>query len=137
MSYRRKHNLELPTIAQAIDEYRTSSKTQKECADEYGIPIKVFSYYYLNGFKKTHKMNGGNNIMGINNNAIQNGSTGIKRKTKSRDVRYDVEIIKGHECKEIASALDISENTVNTHIKNIYKKCSINNRIELLNIFKF
>lgn len=45
------------------------------------------------------------------------------------------EIIKGNECKEIAFALNISENTVNTHLKKIYKKCNINNRGELVNIF--
>lgn len=45
------------------------------------------------------------------------------------------EIIKGNECKEIAFSLNISENTVNTHLKKIYKKCKINNRVELVNIF--
>lgn len=39
----------------------------------------------------------------------------------------------GKSNKEIASILDISENTVKTHISNVYKKLNINYRIELMN----
>jgi two-component system, sensor histidine kinase ChiS len=40
----------------------------------------------------------------------------------------------GLERKEISSKLDIKINTVNTHIKRMFKKCGVSNRVELLNI---
>lgn len=42
-------------------------------------------------------------------------------------------VASGKSNKEIASILDISENTVKTHISNVYKKLNINYRIELMN----
>lgn len=50
------HNLEIPNIARAIEEYKVSYMTQKQCAEKFNIPIKVFSYYFLNGFKKINKI---------------------------------------------------------------------------------
>jgi len=41
-------------------------------------------------------------------------------------------LVKGFSYKEIAYDLNISYNTVNTHIKNIYKKSEVNDRQELL-----
>lgn len=38
----------------------------------------------------------------------------------------------GLEYKEIAHKLDITTNTVKTHISRIYNKCNVNNKIELL-----
>lgn len=49
---RKKHNRDIPNIARAIEKYQNSDLTQAECAKEFGISVKVFSYYYLNGFKK-------------------------------------------------------------------------------------
>jgi DNA-binding CsgD family transcriptional regulator len=42
----------------------------------------------------------------------------------------------GMTSKEIASYLDISVNTVNNHIANIYAKTEVNSRIDLLNLLK-
>jgi DNA-binding NarL/FixJ family response regulator len=44
-------------------------------------------------------------------------------------------LLKGKQYKEIADELYISMNTVNSHIRNIYKKCCVNNRLELSNYF--
>ena len=47
------------------------------------------------------------------------------------------ELIKqGKTAKEIASDLDISVNTVNNHIANIYSKTEVRSRIDLLNLFQ-
>jgi len=46
------------------------------------------------------------------------------------------EIRLGLTSKEIADHLDISVNTVNNHIANIYAKTEVNSRIDLLNILK-
>ena len=45
MSSRARHNVEYTQIAKAIQDYKTSHKTQKECAKDANIPYKVFSYY--------------------------------------------------------------------------------------------
>jgi hypothetical protein len=84
---RKPHNLELPIIAQAIEEYRNSCMTQKQCAEKYNIPIKVFSYYFLNGFKKRERM-AGTGTAGIQTTQ----STSHKPKAKQRE-NYLVELI--------------------------------------------
>lgn len=45
-------------------------------------------------------------------------------------------LIQGLSNPEIAKALFLSENTIKTHIKNIYKKVRINNRYQLINSMK-
>lgn len=86
---RTRHNLELPTIAAAIQEYKTSHSTQKECAAKYGVPIKVFSYYYLNGFKKNQKVGG----TLLPNDDMQPHV----RKSKLRENNYNVVLTGGYE----------------------------------------
>ncbi len=44
-------------------------------------------------------------------------------------------IQRGYGDKEIANELYLSKYTVNNHLKNIYRKCSANSRIELINKF--
>jgi hypothetical protein len=79
---RKPHNNDLPIIAQAIKEYQTTTKTQKQCAEQFGVPLKLFSYYYLNGFKKAEKKGG---------NIIPNDSkpAGVRR-SKLRDNNYNI-----------------------------------------------
>lgn len=54
--------------------------------------------------------------------------------------RKEIEVISllklGLEHKQIADKLNISKNTVKTYITRIYKKCKVNNKIELLKILK-
>ena len=45
-------------------------------------------------------------------------------------------IKKGRSNKDIAKELQISENTVKTHIYNIFSKLKVKNRIELINKFQ-
>jgi DNA-binding response OmpR family regulator len=44
-------------------------------------------------------------------------------------------LIQGLEYKEISNVLSISINTLKPYISNIYKKCGIQNKIELVNLF--
>jgi len=93
MSNRTRHNAEIPTIARAIQEYKTTTKTQPECAKEFGIPIKVFSYYYLNGFKKNQRVGGG----------LIPDETPHQRKSKNRDNNYEVVLVgAGNQSKPIS-----------------------------------
>lgn len=43
--------IDLVTIAVAIHEYKTTNKTQQQCANDAGISMELFRYYYLNGFE--------------------------------------------------------------------------------------
>jgi two-component system, sensor histidine kinase ChiS len=45
-------------------------------------------------------------------------------------------LIKGYEYKRIGIELNNSQNTIKKYIQNIYKKCKVNNKVELINIFK-
>lgn len=81
---KKKHLLDLPLIARAIEDYKKTGMTQKECAEKYKIPIKVFSYYYLNGIKKIKKAE-----------AIEISLPPehiIQRKAKPRQGNYDIEL---------------------------------------------
>lgn len=42
-------------------------------------------------------------------------------------------VLKGYEIKTIADMLYIARDTVFTHVKNIYKKCGVKNKIQLSN----
>lgn len=86
MTTRVKHNMDLPKIALAIQEYKTTPKTQRQCAAEFGIPYKLFSYYYLNGFKKNQKVGG----------AMIPTETQYKKKSKQRQNNYDVILVGGN-----------------------------------------
>ena len=44
--------------------------------------------------------------------------------------------IYGNSNKEMSDNLNISENTIKSHITNIYNKLIVNNRMELLNLIK-
>lgn len=43
-------------------------------------------------------------------------------------------LIEGKAYKEIAELLFVSERTIDTHVRNIYRKCGVNNKIGLLNV---
>lgn len=73
--------------------------------------------------------NNNEEITKLNNQIFQEYRISIREK---EIIEY---LVKGLESKEIASELNITENTVNTHIKRIYNKCKINNRVELIKIF--
>lgn len=88
MTNRSRHNAEIPVIARAIQEYKTTHKTQRQCAEEFGIPYKVFSYYYLYGFKKNQKV-GGTLIP-------EDDLQPHVRKSKLRQNNYDIVLVGGN-----------------------------------------
>jgi hypothetical protein len=85
MSTRINHAHDLPLIAKAIQEYKTTHQTQKECAVKHNIPYKVFSYYFLNGFKKNQKVGGG----------LIPEETPYQKKAKGRVNNYEVILVGG------------------------------------------
>ena len=54
----------------------------------------------------------------------------------NREKEIILYIFQGKEDKEISSELNISYHTIRKHIRNIYEKCSVQNKIELLNVLK-
>lgn len=53
-----------------------------------------------------------------------------------RELSIIYELFRGSTYKSCAENLNISINTVRTHVSNIYKKCGIKNKIELINLIK-
>lgn len=51
-----------------------------------------------------------------------------------REISVIKELIKGSTYKDIGETLYVSINTVRTHINNIYKKCDVRSKIELINL---
>lgn len=56
-----------------------------------------------------------------------------KYKISVREEEILLLLVQGFEHKEICYKLKISINTLKTHVKNIYEKCSVQNKVELLN----
>ena len=60
-----------------------------------------------------------------------------KFKFSKREAEIIDELIQGKNNQQIAKALNLSENTIKTHIKNIYKKAGVSNRTELTYMLMF
>lgn len=83
----------------------------------------------------------------LNNNSndsknIENENNAIKRELKEeiinltkREKQILSYLLSGKTNKEVALILDISLNTVNNHVANIYDKSGVKNRVELVNKF--
>jgi DNA-binding NarL/FixJ family response regulator len=56
---------------------------------------------------------------------------GGRKDLSERETEVVVLIATGHRNKEIASKLFISEQTVKTHLSNIFQKLGVNDRLEL------
>lgn len=54
-------------------------------------------------------------------------------KISAREYEIISDLKSGHKIDQIAKQRFISENTVKTHIKRIYSKCSVHNKLELIN----
>lgn len=54
----------------------------------------------------------------------------------AREVVVIRELATGKTYKEVAAALFVSENTIRTHIRNIYSKTDVSNKVELLSLLK-
>ncbi|MBN1698727.1 MAG: helix-turn-helix transcriptional regulator [Spirochaetales bacterium] len=74
---------------------------------------------------------------GDGNDAYHRLDAGLTRYGLSqRERELIMFLLDGKETKEIGAAMSISVNTVKKHIRNIYEKCGVQNRVELLNLFK-
>lgn len=62
------------------------------------------------------------------------GEFAIREKFTEREAEIATLLIKGKTYRMIAGQLHVSENTVKTHVKNIYSKAGVQNRTELMNL---
>lgn len=65
----------------------------------------------------------------------EDGREELIEKLSPREYEILELLVRGRLYKEIATALDISQETVRKHVYNVYKKLHINNRIEAYNKF--
>ena len=75
-------------------------------------------------------------------NRVENENNEIKKELKEeiinltkREKQILSYLLSGKTNKEVALILDISLNTVNNHVANIYDKSGVKNRVELVNKF--
>ncbi len=88
----------------------------------YYLFVNIFSFIFSFRFFKTHKPS--NNFTSLNK----------KYEITKREFEIIEFLKKGSTTKEVGEKLFISPKTVENHIYNIYKKTSVKNRIQLLNI---
>ena len=112
------------------------------------LEAKIFS---LINFRQKYKKENINTIINslykyIENDSIHKMNNNIEYDyIENNDNKFDItpreiEVInklgKGLEYKEIAKELGISISTIKTHIQKIYKKCGVQNKIELINALR-
>lgn len=79
-----------------------------------------------------------NSIIDVPENSIGNRISNSKLRELSITKKEEAiiqDLAKGYTHKEIASNHEISLNTVRTHVQRIYKKCEVNNSVNLIKIF--
>lgn len=105
---------------ESVDYFSTTIKTQNG-----GLKIKIY-------FDKTEKNDRDNMLIVVMQYSDKSElAEEYKYKFTKRQADIIDGLIQGKNNLQLASNLHISENTVKTHIKNIYKKTGTNNRTEL------
>lgn len=107
------------------------------------VMLGYFSWYFINIVKNKNKIV--NSDIQLTNssveNEVSNNTKGMNSKTEETInlTRREKEILSylldGKTNKEVSLILDISLNTVNNHVANIYGKSGVKNRVELVNKF--
>ena len=107
------------------------------------VMLGYFSWYFINIVKNKNKIVN-SNIQLTNSsveNEVSNNTKDMNSKTEETInlTRREKEILSylldGKTNKEVSLILDISLNTVNNHVANIYEKSGVKNRVELVNKF--
>ena len=107
------------------------------------VMLGFLLWYFINIIKNKNMFVNEN----LNNNSndlknIENENNAIKKELKEeiinltkREKQILSYLLSGKTNKEVALILDISLNTVNNHVANIYDKSGVKNRVELVNKF--
>lgn len=107
------------------------------------VMLGYFSWYFINIVKNKNKIV--NSDIQLTNSCVENEVSNNTKDMNSKTeetinlTRREKEILSylldGKTNKEVSLILDISLNTVNNHVANIYEKSGVKNRVELVNKF--
>ena len=107
------------------------------------VMLGYFSWYFINIVKNKNKIV--NSDIQLTNSSVENEAYNNTKYMNSKTeetinlTRREKEILSylldGKTNKEVSLILDISLNTVNNHVANIYEKSGVKNRVELVNKF--
>lgn len=107
------------------------------------VMLGYFSWYFINIVKNKNKIV--NSDIQLTNSSVENEASNKTKDMNSKTeetinlTRREKEILSylldGKTNKEVSLILDISLNTVNNHVANIYEKSGVKNRVELVNKF--
>ena len=107
------------------------------------VMLGYFSWYFINIVKNKNKIV--NSDIQLTNSSVENEVSNNTKDMNSKTeetinlTRREKEILSylldGKTNKEVSLILDISLNTVNNHVANIYEKSGVKNRVELVNKF--
>ena len=107
------------------------------------VMLGYFSWYFINIVKNKNKIV--NSDIQLTNSSVENEAYNNTKDMNSKTeetinlTRREKEILSylldGKTNKEVSLILDISLNTVNNHVANIYEKSGVKNRVELVNKF--
>ncbi len=107
------------------------------------VMLGYFSWYFINIVKNKNKIV--NSDIQLTNSSVENEVVNNTKDMNSKTeetinlTRREKEILSylldGKTNKEVSLILDISLNTVNNHVANIYEKSGVKNRVELVNKF--
>lgn len=107
------------------------------------VMLGYFSWYFINIVKNKNKIV--NSDIQLTNSSVENEASNNTKDMNSKTeetinlTRREKEILSylldGKTNKEVSLILDISLNTVNNHVANIYEKSGVKNRVELVNKF--
>ena len=107
------------------------------------VMLGYFSWYFINIVKNKNKIL--NSDIQLTNSSVENEVSNNTKDMNSKTeetinlTRREKEILSylldGKTNKEVSLILDISLNTVNNHVANIYEKSGVKNRVELVNKF--
>ncbi|MEI0567911.1 helix-turn-helix transcriptional regulator [Brachyspira pulli] len=107
------------------------------------VMLGYFSWYFISIVKNKNKIV--NSDIQLTNSSVENEVSNNTKDMNSKTeetinlTRREKEILSylldGKTNKEVSLILDISLNTVNNHVANIYEKSGVKNRVELVNKF--
>jgi DNA-binding NarL/FixJ family response regulator len=101
----------------------------------YGFTSIAFTYDFLRYYSVHHISSPPRTILDKSTRQSIDGELFTKYEISPREQEIIERILQGHTYQKIGEMLYISPNTVKTHVSNIYTKCGVKSRYELMVLF--